>query len=60
MDGAVDRHDHEFLNVDWVVGVLTAVDDVHHRHRQRARRRTADVTVKRQAAGIGCGLCIGQ
>jgi hypothetical protein len=27
-------HDHEFLNVDRVVGMLAAVDDVHHRHRQ--------------------------
>ena len=28
-----DRHDHELLNVDWVVRVRAAVDDVHHRHR---------------------------
>ncbi len=35
--GRADRHDHEFLEVDRVVGVLAAVDDVHHRHRQDAR-----------------------
>ena len=29
-----DRHDHEFLNIDRVVGVRAAVDDVHHRYRQ--------------------------
>src|SRR5690606_12223254 len=28
------RLDHEFLDIDVVVGVLAAVDDVHHRHRQ--------------------------
>ena len=29
-----DGQDHEFLNVDAVVGVRAAVDDVHHRQRQ--------------------------
>ena len=43
-----DRHDHEFLEVDRVLGVLAAVDDVHHRHRQpRSRRRRRD---RRRAA----------
>jgi len=28
------RHDHELLEVERVVGVGAAVDDVHHRHRQ--------------------------
>ena len=23
-------HDHEFLDIDTVVGVLTTIDDVHH------------------------------
>ena len=31
--GQADRHDHEFLHVKAVVGVRTAVDHVHHRHR---------------------------
>ena len=34
-----DRHDHEFLDVDRIVGVRAAVDDVHHRHRQACGRR---------------------
>ncbi len=34
-----DRHDHEFLEVDRIVGVHAAVDDVHHRHRQHAAPR---------------------
>jgi hypothetical protein len=40
-----DRHDHEFLNVDRVVGMFAAVDDVHHRHRQDAGRGAADIAV---------------
>ncbi len=45
-----DRHDHEFLEVDRVVGMRAAVDDVHHRHRQQPRRRAADVTIERLPA----------
>ena len=30
-----DRQDHEFLDVEAVVGMRAAVDDVHHRHRHR-------------------------
>jgi hypothetical protein len=32
-----NRHDHEFLKIDRVVGVDAAVDDVHHRHGQGPR-----------------------
>ena len=41
-----DGHDHEFLNVDRVVGVFAAVDDVHHRHRQNAGRGASDIAIK--------------
>ena len=44
-----DRHDHELLEIDRVVGMGPAVDHVHHRHRQRARRHAADVPVQRHA-----------
>ena len=40
--GRADRHDHELLEVDVVVGVRAAVEHVHHRHRAargRWRRR---------------------
>ena len=40
--------DHEFLEIDIVVGVLAAVEDVHHRHRQRACRRPAQITIERK------------
>ncbi len=37
------RHDHELLHVDRVVGMLAAVDDVHHRGRQQSRVRAAEI-----------------
>ena len=47
-----DRHDHELLEVDRVLGVDAAVDDVHHRHRQDVRVGAADVAIQRKA-GLG-------
>ena len=53
------RHDHEFLDVDRIVGMRAAVDDVHHRHRQQRGLAAADIAVERQAAvhrrGLGDG-----
>ena len=43
-----DRHDHELLEVDRVVGVRAAVEHVHHRHRQHVRRLAAEVAPQRQ------------
>ena len=51
-----DRHDHEFLYVDRIVGVLSTIDDVHHRNRQDVCRDTADVAVKRKTTRVGSGL----
>ena len=48
-----DRNHHEFLHVDVVVGVLAAVDDVHHRHRQGHRRSAAEIAIQRQAGLLG-------
>ena len=47
--GRADRHDHELLEVDVVVGVGAAVEDVHHRHRQHVRRR------RRRGSGRAAG-----
>ena len=55
-----DRQDHEFLEVDCVVGVDAAVEDVHHGNGQDPRRRAADVAVKRQAGSLRAGLGDGQ
>ena len=46
--------DHEFLDVRGVLGVLTAVQDVEHRHRQRDAR--AKVAVEGHACGRGGGV----
>ena len=43
------RHDHEFLEVDRIVGVRAAIDDVHHRNREQPRIGAADIAVR--AAG---------
>src|SRR3990172_2006705 len=50
------RHDHELLGVRRLPsGMHAAVEDVQHRHRQQARRRTSEVTVERHAGGRGGG-----
>jgi hypothetical protein len=41
--------DHELLQVQVVVGVRTAVDDVHHRHRQLVAVHAAEIAVQGQA-----------
>ncbi len=50
------RHHHEFLHVERVVGVGAAVDDVHHRGGQQAGRRAAEITIERHAAVLGSGV----
>ena len=55
-----DRGDHELLDVDVGVRVRTAVDDVHHRHRQQVGVRPADVAVERQVGGVGGRVGHGQ
>ena len=52
--------DHEFLEIDRVVGVHAAVDDVHHRHRQGPRRGAADIAIERHVEGFGRRLGAGQ
>ncbi len=46
-----DRHDHELLEVHAVVGVLAAVEDVHHRHREPHRSGPAQVGIERKFGG---------
>ena len=55
-----DRHDHEFLEIDRIVGVGAAIDDVHHRHRQNMRIRAADISIERQARRGRGGLRHGE
>ncbi len=55
-----DGNDHEFLDVNVVVRVRPAVQDVHHRHRQQMGVAPADVAVqglsKRNRSGAGDGF----
>ena len=59
-----NRLDHELLDVDVVVGVLTTVDDVHHGQRHGVDTRGAvqlgDVGVQRQALGSSSGFGVSQ
>ena len=54
------RHDHELLHVDRVVGMLAAVDDVHHRGGQEPSVRAADIAIERQADILGRRVGRGQ
>ena len=51
-----DREHHELLEVDGGVRVRTAVEDVHHRNRQRLRERATDVTEERHPELLGRGV----
>ena len=42
------RHNHELLRIHGIVGVRAAVQDVHHRHRQQARRDAAQIAIQRR------------
>ena len=50
-----ERGDHELLQVHRVVGVRAAVDDVHHRDRQRCGADAAQIAVERRALRGGGG-----
>src|SRR5436190_787909 len=41
------RHNHELLKINVVISVRTAVDDIHHRHRQHAGVWATEVFVER-------------
>ncbi|MBA7695625.1 hypothetical protein ES703_104257 [subsurface metagenome] len=56
-----DREDHELLDIHVVVGMLAAIDDIHHGDRQGILfRLPGEVGVERQAGGIGGGVGDGQ
>jgi hypothetical protein len=46
--GRPQRHDHEFLKIDIIVGMFAPVEDVHHRHGEDAGVGAAQVAVQRQ------------
>ena len=50
-----DRHDHEFLEINVVIGMGATVEDVHHRRRQGVCACAAEVAVQRQCKAIRRG-----
>ena len=50
------RHDHELLDIDGVRCMLSAVQDVHHRHRKRRSVDPAEESVKRDTERCSSGL----
>ena len=53
-------HDHELLEVNVIVGMHAAVEDVHHRCGQQMSVDAAQVLVQRQARRLGSGAGDGQ
>ena len=53
-------HDHELLEVNVVVGMHAAVEDVHHGRGQQVGVDAAQVLVQRQARRLGSGAGNGQ
>ncbi|MDT4834564.1 hypothetical protein FQZ97_682050 [compost metagenome] len=49
------RQDHQFLEVERVVGVRAAVDDVHHRHGHAHGAAAAEIAIQGQAGFVGGG-----
>ena len=48
-----NRHDHEFLNIQRVVGMRTTIHDVHHWCWQQMRMDPAEIAPKRHPDAIG-------
>ena len=46
------RHDHKFLNVHIVVGMLAAIQNIHHWYRKHFSVHTTDILEKRYAQRI--------
>ena len=54
------RHEHELLEVERVLRMRAAVDDVHHRHGQHVGVRAAEPAIERQLGLRGGGLRDGE
>ena len=48
-----NRDNHEFLQIQVVVGMRAAVHHIHHRHRHLHGRAAAEIAVQRQAGFFG-------
>ena len=52
-----DWHDHEFLDVDRIVSMRAAIDDVHHRRRQNAGIGSTHISVEGHSRALGSSFC---
>src|SRR5262249_19757551 len=52
----VCRDNHKFLEIDRVISMYTAIDNIHHWHRERARRGAPDIAIKRDIPGRSRGF----
>ena len=50
------RHNHKLLNINRIVGMRAAIQNIHHRHRQNMRRHAANIAPKRCVLRGGGGL----
>ena len=55
-----DRHDHELLEVNAVIGVRATVEHVHHWYWKNMSVGSADVAVERHLHVCCCGFCNGK
>ena len=54
-----DGHDHEFLKIDAIVGMLSTVEDIHHRDGDAQCAESAHVGVKRKSGSKSRYPCYG-
>jgi hypothetical protein len=52
--GGADRHHHKLLQIDAVVGMLAAVQYVHHRHGYSDGARAAEIRIERKIGRHRC------
>src|SRR5690625_3733027 len=53
----LQRHDHELLHVEIVVGMRTPIDDIHHRNRHLHGTAATKIPIQRQTAVICSSAC---
>ena len=50
------RHDHEFLKIDFIIGMRTTIQDIHHGNGDCAGIGTTDIAIQWQRCLFGSSL----
>ena len=58
-EGAPNRHNHKFLNVDRI-SQTTSIEDIHHWNRHNMTAGPSYIAIKREIYCIRCCFCTGQ